>query len=125
VHHKDIQFTRGNGFEIPFEDDSFDVVMTNTVLIHIHPSDLPKMLSEIHRVARRYIHFHEYYTPTLTEVNYHGQGGLLWKTDFMQRYLDLFPRLDIVDTRYLHYLDPVTKAALIDQVGLLEKTSDQ
>lgn len=121
AYYKDIKFTHGNAFEIPFEDNYFDVVMTNTVLIHIHPDDLPTAMSEIHRVTRRYIHFHEYFAPTLTNVNYHGKGDLLWKTDFMQRYLDLFPDLKTVDVRYLEYSDPVTKKPLTDQVALLEK----
>lgn len=125
VYHGDIQFTQGNAFEIPFNDNSFDVVMTNTVLIHIHPADLPRALSEIHRVTRRFIHFHEYYAPALTSVNYHGHGELLWKADFMQRYLDLFPQLTTVDVRYLNYADPVTKRSLTDQVALLEKVVPQ
>jgi pseudaminic acid biosynthesis-associated methylase len=121
AYHKDIKFTKGTAFEIPFEDNFFDVVMTNTVLIHIHPDDLPTAMSEIHRVSKRFIHFHEYFAPTLTNVNYHGNKDLLWKTDFMQRYLDLFPTLTVVDVRYLDYKDPGSKAPLVDQVALLEK----
>jgi len=117
----DIKFTHASAFEIPFEDNYFDVVMTNTVLIHIHPDDLPKALSEIHRVCKRFIHFHEYYTDNITEVNYHGHVNLLWKMNFIQRYLDTFPDLSFVDVRYLHYQDPIDNKPLIDQVGLLEK----
>lgn len=119
--YPDIRFTQGRAFEIPFEDNYFDVVMTNGVLIHIHPNDLRKALSEIHRVCRRYIHFHEYYADTLTEICYHGRAGLLWKTNFMQRYMDLFPSLTCVELRYLHYQDPTNQLPLVDQVVLLEK----
>jgi pseudaminic acid biosynthesis-associated methylase len=125
AYYPDIKFIHGTAFEIPFEDNYFDVVMTNTVLIHIHPTDLSKALSEIHRVCRRFIHFHEYYADVLTEVNYHGYKNLLWKTNFMQRYLDLFPDLACVEVRYLHYQDPVNKKPLIDQVGLLVKPARQ
>lgn len=121
AYYPDIKFVHGTAFKIPYEDNSFDVVMTNTVLIHIHPDDLPKALSEIHRVARRYIHFHEYYADTLTAVHYQGESGLMWKTNFMRRYLDLFDDLTEVDVRYLHYKDVVDGHALVDQVGLLEK----
>ena len=33
-----------------------DAVFTNNVLIHISPEDLPKVLSEMHRVTKKYIH---------------------------------------------------------------------
>lgn len=119
--YPDIHFTQGTAFDIPFEDNSFDVVMTNTVLIHIHPNDLPGALSEIHRVCRRYIHFHEYYADALTEIRYHGRAGLLWKANFMQCYMELFPGLTCVEVRYLHYQDSADQLPLVDQVVLLEK----
>jgi pseudaminic acid biosynthesis-associated methylase len=118
----DINFTQGTAFSIPFEDNTFDLVMTNGVLIHIHPTDLPKALSEIHRVSRRYIMVHEYYAATPTEVKYHGKTDLLWKTDFVHLYTSSFQDLRPVEMRYLNYPDPVTKAPLVDQVALLEKT---
>lgn len=119
--YPDITFVPGTAFDIPFKDNYFDLVMTNTVLIHIHPGDLPRALAEIHRVSRRYIHFHEYFADSPTEVTYHEQDGLLWKTNFMERYLDLFPALSVVDVRYLNYPDTATSAPLTDQVALLEK----
>ncbi len=117
----DITFVQGTSFEIPFEDDYFDIVMTNTVLIHIHPNDLPKALSEIHRVCKGYIHFHEYFSATATEVKYHGNTDLLWKTNFTKLYLEQYPDLHCVKERFLHYQDPVNNVPLIDQVGLLAK----
>ena len=97
--------------------------MTNTVLIHIHPNDLPKMLSEIHRVSRKYIHFHEYYSEPPAEVKYHGNTDLLWKTNFMKLYLEQFPDLICLRERFLHYQDPRNNKPLVDQVGLLAKRS--
>lgn len=119
--YPDITFVPGTAFDIPFKDGYFDAVMTNGVLIHIHPHDLTRALAEIHRVSRRFILFHEYYADVLTEVEYYGKKDILWKTNFLQRYLDLFPDLAVVDLRYLHFPDPVSQAPLIDQVGLLEK----
>ena len=121
AHYPDINFVPGNAFEIPFRDNYFDLVMTNTVLIHIHPNELPAALAEIHRVSKRFIFFHEYYGDDLTELTYHGQQSLMWKTNFMQRYLEMFPNLRTVDVRYLDYADTVTGAPLRDQVALLEK----
>jgi SAM-dependent methyltransferase len=37
---------------LPFDDDAFDLVFTNEVLIHVHPSELHAVLSELWRVSR-------------------------------------------------------------------------
>lgn len=121
AYYPDINFVQGTAFDIPFPDNHFDLVMTNTVLIHINPVDIPRALAEIHRVCRRYIFFDEYYAGDLTEVRYYGQQGLMWKTNFMQRYLDLFPDLKQAGVRYLKYSDVATGEPLINQVALLEK----
>ena len=113
---------QGTAFALPFDDGYFDLVMTNRVLIHVHPSDLHRALGEIHRCSRRYIWCCEYFAEDTREVRYHGQAGLLWKTDFMQRYLDLFPDLRPVETRYYELLDAPPGERLVDQVCLLEKT---
>jgi pseudaminic acid biosynthesis-associated methylase len=113
----------GTAFDIPFKDGWFDLVMTNRVLIHIGPQDLDDALREIHRCSRRYIWCCEYYAEATREVAYHGQAGLLWKTDFMQRYLDLFPDLRPVEVRYYDLLDAPAGERLVDQVCLLEKTA--
>lgn len=47
-----VQLVRGNAFELPFSDDTFDVVV-NTRFIHQYPNDLKRqLLSEIRRVLR-------------------------------------------------------------------------
>src|SRR5215470_1614040 len=46
-----VTFRQGDIFDLPFEDDSFDVVFSQTVLYHIPNPD--KALSEIKRVLRR------------------------------------------------------------------------
>ena len=111
----------GTAFDIPFRDGYFDLVMTNRVLIHIGPQDLETALREIHRCSRRYIWCCEYFAEETREVSYHGQTGLMWKTDFMQRYLDLFPDLRPVEVRYYEHKDAPAGQTLVDQVCLLEK----
>ena len=120
----EMQFHQGTAFALPFPDSSFDLVMTNGVLIHINPTDLPKALKEIHRVSRRFIFCHEYYAPTTTEIRYHGQPGLLWKTNFAERYRELFAGLREVAVRFYPYSDACGGPALVDQVVLFEKASD-
>lgn len=40
--------------ELPFKENSFDIVLASEILEHIPFTDLDKALLEIHRVARRY-----------------------------------------------------------------------
>src|SRR5262249_31933945 len=35
---------QGSAFALPFDDETFDIVFTSAVLIHISPSDLPRAL---------------------------------------------------------------------------------
>lgn len=120
----DMTFVTATAYDIPFKDGYFDVVMTNNVLIHVSPQDLPRALAEIHRCSGRFIFVHEYFAEETVEINYRGHTGLLWKTDFRQRYLDQFPELRVVDLRYLPYPDPDGGQELVDQVCLFEKAPD-
>ena len=45
----------GSVLEIPFADDTFDVVACYEVLEHLPYSDFPKALKEIYRVSRRHV----------------------------------------------------------------------
>jgi pseudaminic acid biosynthesis-associated methylase len=119
--HSQIDFRQGTAYALPFADDYFNVVMTNGVLIHIAPDDLPDALAEIHRTSKRYIFCHEYYSKDMREVSYKGHSALLWKMDYMQQYLRQFPELQTVDVQYLQYVDPEDGSPLTDQICLLEK----
>lgn len=87
---------QGIAEEIPFKDSSFDLLVTNGVLIHISPENLDKVLSEIHRCSKKYIFGCEYYDDNYTEINYRGHNGLLWRGDFCSEYLSRFPDLRVV-----------------------------
>ncbi len=112
-----LNIIKGNAFDLPFKDGSFDLVFTSVVLIHIHPKDHETVMREIHRVSRRYIWGYEYYAPALTEITYRGNTNVCWKTDFKQRYLDLFPGLKVVKVKDYPYLHENNR----DQMFLLEK----
>ena len=119
--HSNIDFRQGTAYALPFEDNSFDVVMTNGVLIHIAPEDLPDALAEIHRTSKRYIFGHEYFSEEPKEISYKGHAALLWKMNYMQQCLQQFPDLQTVHMEYLHYVDPEDGSPLTDQIYLLEK----
>lgn len=100
----DINVVEASGLEIPFRDSSFDLVFTSGVLIHIAPSDLPLVVSEIHRCTKQYIWGFEYHSAALTEVRYRGHRDLLWKMDYPQIFLDRFDDLELLRSEQLSYL---------------------
>jgi pseudaminic acid biosynthesis-associated methylase len=112
-----IQFSQGSAFNLPFEDDSFDLVFTAGVLIHIAPQDLPIALSQIHRCAKRYIFGSEYFAPAVTQVRWREQDDVMWKMDYAREYLAHFKDLSLVVERRLPYLDSDN----VDSVFLLQK----
>jgi pseudaminic acid biosynthesis-associated methylase len=86
---------------IPLPDDSYDLVFTSGVLIHIPPDRLPQAMKEIVRVARHYVLCLEYFSHQPVEIPYRGQAGLLWKRDFGQAYLAHCPGLRILQYGFL------------------------
>ncbi len=116
-----LTFHQGTAFELPFPEASFDLVMTNGVLIHIAPDDLPRAIAEIVRVSRRYVFLHEYFAETPTEVRYHGHLGLMWKRDFAAAYQSAFPELVQIERRDFPYSPAYGGPDLVDQVVLLDK----
>lgn len=87
----------GLASKIPLKDGAVDLAFTAGVLIHIHPDNLLASISEIHRVARRYIVCIEYFADKPTEIPYRGHTEALFKRDFGGFYLDNFPKLKVVD----------------------------
>jgi pseudaminic acid biosynthesis-associated methylase len=114
---RDISLAQGSALAIPHENAFFDVVFTSGVLIHIAPEDLPRAMDEIHRCARTFIWGMEYYAPSVTEVNYRSHGRLLWKMDYVQRYLQRFDDLEVVREQHIPYIE----GSNVDTVFLLRK----
>jgi pseudaminic acid biosynthesis-associated methylase len=107
----------GSALAIPHEDASFDVVFTSGVLIHIAPSDLPRVMDEIHRCAKGFIWGLEYYSPKVTEVNYRSHNELLWKMNYAQLYLQRYADLELVREQHFPYVGDSN----VDTVFLLQK----
>lgn len=117
-YSKDLYIIKGDALDIPFKDDFFDLVYTHGVLIHISPENIQQALKEIQRVSNTYIWGLEYYAKEYTEIPYHGQKNLLWKTDFKQLYLDNFSNLIEIAEKKFKYID---EPHLVDQMFLLKK----
>jgi len=109
---------QGSALALPFSDQSFDLVFTSGVLIHIHPHNLAQVITEIYRVTRAWIWGMEYFAVDPTEIIYRGQHNLLWKAPFAQIYQDHFPDLILAKERRLSYQE---NNANIDSMYLLKK----
>ena len=57
---KDIDLRVGIIFNLPYDDNYFDLVFTRGVLIHIHPNDFENALKEVARVSKKRIVHYEY-----------------------------------------------------------------
>lgn len=114
-----ISVVQSTAFHLPFENESFDLVFTSGVLIHISPADLGTVMSEIHRCSKTYIWGFEYWAEQWTKIPYRGHGDLLWKGDYGKKYLDSFSDLALVKQEKLKYLDQ----PLTDVMFLLKKKS--
>jgi pseudaminic acid biosynthesis-associated methylase len=102
---KNIKAVVGSILEIPFEDDSFDLVFTSGVLIHIHPNDLDTAMKEMYRCSKSYISGFEYFSRTPQEIMYRGHSDYMWKMDYCQMFQNKFPELKILMDLKLKYLD--------------------
>ncbi len=114
---RNINIIQGEASDIPFKDGFFDMVFTSGVLIHIAPKNLPYILREIHRCAKKYIFGFEYYSEETKEIPYRGKSDLLWKADFAGKYLELFDDLTLVKEEHIKYLENDN----IDAMFLLKK----
>jgi pseudaminic acid biosynthesis-associated methylase len=111
---------QGSGFEIPFKTGSFDLVFTSGVLIHIAPDDLSTIMGEIYRCTSRFIWGFEYYSDSMTEINYRGNTSVLWKADHASIFMKYFRELTLIKKRFYPYIDG-NEYGNVDCMYLLEK----
>jgi pseudaminic acid biosynthesis-associated methylase len=115
-----IPVLQGSGFEIPFKTGSFDLVFTSGVLIHIAPDDLSTIMGEIYRCTSRFIWGFEYYSDSMTEINYRGNTSVLWKADHASIFMRSFPDLTLIKKKFYQYIDG-NEHGNVDCMYLLEK----
>lgn len=117
---ENINIIQGSGFDLPFKDNYFDLVCTNGVLIHIAPADHKAFMSEVYRCSGKYIMGWEYFAPQVTDINYRGNTGFLWKADFANVYQDNFSDLKLVSKKQYPYVSEKEKGNT-DEIFLLTK----
>ncbi len=116
---KEIEIVQGSAFNIPFQNDYFDLVFTSGVLIHIAPKDIVRVQDEMHRCSRQYIWGFEYYSDKYVQVKYREEDDLLWKADFSALFLERFTDLELIKIQYFRYRDSDN----VDAMFLLEKNT--
>jgi len=115
-----VNIIQGSAFDIPFKDNFFDLVFTSGVLIHIDPTNLPRVFAEMHRCTNSHIWGFEYYADKVTSINYRGNEGFLWKADYQQLMRDQFPDLKLVMKEHYPYITENEKGN-VDYMYLLKK----
>ncbi|MCW3077114.1 MAG: hypothetical protein JWO32_1723 [Bacteroidetes bacterium] len=104
-----IKIQQGSGFDIPFKDNSFDLVYTHGVLIHINPNDLSKIMGEMIRVSSKFIWGFEYYNEETQQIKYRGHDGFMWKADYSSLFQKLDPSLKVIKKRIIPYITESNK----------------
>jgi pseudaminic acid biosynthesis-associated methylase len=87
---------------LPFPDRAVDLVFTSGVLIHQPEESLPGVLTEMVRVASKFVLCAEYADDHTVEVPYRGHEGALFRRDYGALFLERFPtELALVNTGFL------------------------
>ncbi len=116
----EINIICGSGFDLPFKDGFFEMTCTNGVLIHISPQDLPQIMDEMYRCSNRYIWGWEYFAEEVTNINYRGNEGFLWKADYASMFMERFPDLKLISSIKFPYVKDI-EIGNVDHMYLLEK----
>jgi spore coat polysaccharide biosynthesis protein SpsF len=90
-----------SGSDLPFDERTFDLVMTVGVLIHQDDSTLPMVMHEMYRCSKRHIFMGEYFAAEPVEIPYRGQRHALFKRDYGGIFQDQFPDVRIVEEGFL------------------------
>ena len=100
-----------------FPDNTFDVVLTNDVLIHMNKKVLKSTISEIYRISKKYVWCFEYYSKFRKEISYRGQKNLLWKDNFSK----YFPKtkFKLIKSKKFKYISKQEKGN-IDEMFLMQ-----
>lgn len=85
-----LNISKKDVFTMDYESSSIELVFTSGVLIHIHPNDLDKAISNIYRISSRWIICMEYFAPSCEEIKYRDNQEMMWRNDFGGVYLDKF-----------------------------------
>jgi pseudaminic acid biosynthesis-associated methylase len=81
-------------------DDTFDLVFSCGVLIHVSPDDLLKTMQKMYDHSSRYMLIAEYFSRTPESIVYRGELNKLFKRDFGKLFVENFP-VKVLDSGFL------------------------
>ena len=76
--------------ESSFDSDSFDLVFTMGVLIHINPEQLIDHMGKMFQYSSKYILMGEYFNRSPISIEYQGKKDKLFKRDFGKLFIENF-----------------------------------
>ena len=82
--------------------DSWDLVFTKGVLIHLNPESLPAVYEKFAKFSQKYILVAVYYNPSPVSIDYRGEKDVLFKRDFAGEMLDSIDGLNLVDYGFVY-----------------------
>ncbi len=97
--------------------ETYDLVYTAGVLIHINPSVLDSVLKKIINLTNRYVFGFEYYSDNLVEIKYRDYANVCWKQNFPLLFTKLSPSLKVIKEEKFFYKNK----NLVDIAYLLQK----
>lgn len=89
-HHKFKSAFNGSILNSDLEKESFSLVFTIGVLIHINPDQLIAHMAKIHSYSKKYILIGEYFNRTPVSIEYQGEEEKLFKRDFGKLFIENF-----------------------------------
>jgi pseudaminic acid biosynthesis-associated methylase len=114
---------KGSILDSDFDDNSFDLVFTMGVLIHVNPGQLMANMAKMYRYSRRYILLGEYFNRTPVAIKYQMESDKLFKRDFGKMFIQNF---DVALLDYGFLWGHIYDAAGFDDITwwLFEKNSE-
>jgi hypothetical protein len=83
-----------------FKKNSFNLVFTMGVLIHVKPDHLLDNMKKIFSMLKKYILIGEYFNRTPVSIKYRNKQDLLFKNDFGKIFLENF-KVKLLDYGFL------------------------
>ncbi|MCA9813404.1 MAG: class I SAM-dependent methyltransferase [Nitrosarchaeum sp.] len=102
--YPEFRFKQENLKKISFADDSFDVVFTRGVLIHIPDEDLDDVLSELLRISKKWVFNLEYFGEDGKMIEWKRGDNLLWYRNMLQRWQE-YPVQIVSDAEIPSHID--------------------
>ena len=84
--HPEFKFDLASALDLPYSDDSFDLVFTRGVLIHIDPTNIDKAIDELFRVSKKWIINLEYFGEDSKSISWKRGDDLLWYRDMKAKW---------------------------------------